>query len=83
MMNIGSCSYVGHGIGLSATTSEIGSPNFEMKSLPGHGSLFLGNSLYAGPGAASIEWFGERGLTRRPDNIVNHQWRRYKDYYND
>jgi len=55
MMNMGSRSYDGHGIGLSATTSEIGSPNFGMMSLPGHGSLFLGNSLYVGPGVASIE----------------------------
>ena len=42
-----------------------------MMSLPGHGSLFLGTSLYVGPGLASIELFGKRGLTRRPDNIVN------------
>jgi hypothetical protein len=42
-----------------------------MMSLPGHGSLFLGNSLYAGPGLSSIEGFGERGRSRRPDNNVN------------
>ncbi|KAK2441424.1 protein MEI2 [Trifolium repens] len=71
MMNMGSRSSVGHGLGLSATTSEIGSPNFGMMSLPGHGSLFLGNSLYAGPGLSSIEGFGERGRSRRPDNNVN------------
>ena len=34
-------------------------------------SWFLGNSLYAGPGVASIKGFGECGLTRRPDNIMN------------
>lgn len=71
MMNMGSRPSVGHGIGLSATSSEIGSPNFGMMSVPGHGSLFIGNSLYAGPGLSSIEGFGERGRNRRPDNNVN------------
>nr|XP_012567615.1 protein MEI2-like 2 isoform X3 [Cicer arietinum] len=71
MMNMGSHPSVGHGIGLSATTSEIGSPNFRMMSLPGHGSLFLGNSLYAGPGVTNLDGLGERGRIRRPDNNVN------------
>ncbi|XP_058788250.1 protein MEI2-like 2 isoform X2 [Vicia villosa] len=71
MMNMGSRPSVGHGIGHSVTSGEIGSPNFGMMSVPGHGSLFIGNSLYAGPGLSSIEGFGERGRNRRPDNNVN------------
>ncbi|GAU32088.1 hypothetical protein TSUD_152930 [Trifolium subterraneum] len=47
MMNMGSRSSVGHGLGLSATTSEIGSPNFGMMSLPGHGSLYTSKMLLA------------------------------------
>ncbi|CAI8596504.1 unnamed protein product [Vicia faba] len=71
MMNMGSRPSIGHGIGHSVTSSEIGSPNFGMMSVPGHGSLFIGNSLYAGPGLSSIEGFAERGRNRRPDNNVN------------
>lgn len=71
MMNMGSRASLGVGVGLSATTSEIISPNFRMMSLTGHGSLFPGNGLYSGLGATNFDGLAERGRTRRPDNNVN------------
>ncbi|KAL5177883.1 Protein MEI2-like 2 [Glycine soja] len=71
MMNISARASVGASVGLSGNTPEISSPNFRMMSLPRHGSLFHGNSLYSGPGAINIEGLAERGRSRRPDNGGN------------
>ncbi|KAK7316710.1 hypothetical protein RJT34_00373 [Clitoria ternatea] len=70
MVNMGAHASVGAGVGLS-NTAEIGSPNFRMMSVPRHGSLFLGNSLYTGPGVTNIEGLAERGRSRRPENSGN------------
>jgi len=71
MMNISARASVGASVGLSGNTPEISSPNFRMMSLPRHGSLFHGNSLYSGPGATNIEGLAERGRSRRPENGGN------------
>ncbi|RZB51528.1 Protein MEI2-like 2 isoform E [Glycine soja] len=71
MNNISARASVGASVGLSGNTPEISSPNFRMMSLPRHGSLFHGNSLYSGPGATNIEGLAERGRSRRPENGGN------------
>ncbi|KAK7387032.1 hypothetical protein VNO78_27501 [Psophocarpus tetragonolobus] len=71
MMNMGTRASVGAGVGLSGNTTEIGSPNFRMMSLPRYSSLFHGNSSYSGPGITSIEGLADRGRSRRPDNGGN------------
>ncbi|XP_061369815.1 protein MEI2-like 2 isoform X2 [Gastrolobium bilobum] len=70
-MNMGARASLGVGIGLPRNTTEMSSPNFRMMSLPRHGSLFLGNGLYSGPGAINIEGLAEYGRSRRPDNSGN------------
>lgn len=72
MVNMGARASVGVSVGLSGTNTEIISPNFRMMSpLPRHGSLFLGNGSYTGPGATTIEGLAERARSRRPDNNGN------------
>ncbi|KAI4308086.1 hypothetical protein L6164_031197 [Bauhinia variegata] len=68
MMNIGACATVGVGAGLPGNTTEIGSPSSRMMSLPRHGSLFLGNGFYSGPGTSNNEGLAERGQSRRLEN---------------
>ncbi|OIW04211.1 hypothetical protein TanjilG_00771 [Lupinus angustifolius] len=70
-MNMGARGSVGVGIGLTGNMTEISSPNFRMMSLPLHGSLFLGNGMYSGPGATNTEGLAERGRSKRPDNSGN------------
>ncbi|XP_061360845.1 protein MEI2-like 2 isoform X2 [Gastrolobium bilobum] len=71
MVNMGAHASLGVGVGLSGNTTEISSPSFRMMSLPRHGSLFLGNGSYSGPGATNIEGLADRGRGRRPDNNGN------------
>ncbi|TKY57228.1 MEI2 2 [Spatholobus suberectus] len=71
LMNMGGHASLGVSIGLSLNTSEMSSPNFRMMSLPRHGSLFLGNDFYSGPGATNTDGLAERGRSRRPDNNGN------------
>ncbi|KAE9596341.1 putative RNA recognition motif domain, mei2/Mei2-like RNA recognition [Lupinus albus] len=67
-MSMGARGSVGVGVGLPGNMTEISSPNFRMMSLPLHGSLFLGNGMYSGPGATNTEGLAERGRSKRPDN---------------
>ncbi|XP_019435216.1 PREDICTED: protein MEI2-like 2 [Lupinus angustifolius] len=70
-MNMGARAPVGVVTGFPGNRTEISSPNFRMMSLPRHGSLFLGNGLYSGPGATNTEGLTERGRSKQPDNSGN------------
>ncbi|OIW02848.1 hypothetical protein TanjilG_29624 [Lupinus angustifolius] len=70
-MNMGARASVGVGVGFSENTTGISSLNFRMMSQPRHGSLFLGNGLYSGPGATNTDGLVERGRNKRPDNNGN------------